>query len=95
MKGKKTGGRQKGTPNKSTSTIREAIAAQWQRYQESGQFQEDIDALDPATRASVMEKFAQYVSPKMKSMDVDVSHRASLTIEDRLRQLCGETDGDS
>lgn len=94
MKGKKTGGRQKGTPNKSTSAIREAIAKQWQRYQDSGQFEQDIDALDPATRASVMEKFAQYVSPKMKSMDVDVCHNVSLTIEDRLRQLCGEAEAD-
>lgn len=94
MKGKKTGGRQKGTPNKSTTAIREAIAAQWQRYQENGKFQKDIDELDPATRINVMEKFAQYISPKMKSMDVDVSHKVSLTIEDRLKALCGETDED-
>ncbi len=95
MKGKKTGGRQKGTPNKSTSTIREAIAAQWQRYQESGQFQEDIDALDPAARANIMEKLAQFISPKMKSMDVDVNHNVNLTIEDRLKELCGEIDEDN
>lgn len=88
------GGRQKGTPNKSTSTIREAIAAQWQRYQDSGQFQEDLEALDPATRANVMEKFAQYISPKMKSVDVDMTQRTTITIEDRLRELCGETDSE-
>lgn len=91
-KGKKTGGRQKGTPNKSTSTIREAIAHQWQRYQESGQFQEDLDALDPRDRAVIMEKYAQYISPKMKSMDVDLNHNVNLTIEDRLKELCGEDD---
>lgn len=88
------GGRQKGTPNKVTSSVREAIANQWRRYQESGQFQEDLDALDPATRASVMEKYAQYISPKMKSMDVGVTHSVNLTIEDRLRELCGESDSD-
>lgn len=89
------GGRQKGTPNKSTATIREAIAAQWQRYRESGQFQEDLEALDPATRIVVMERYAQYVSPKMKSVDVDLTQRTTITIEDRLRELCGESDTDN
>ena len=88
MKGKKTGGRQKGTPNKTTSTIREAIAAQWQRYQDSGQFTEDLDALDPQTRAVIMERYAQYVPPKIKSVDVDMKQQVRLTIEDRLAALC-------
>ncbi len=88
MKGKKTGGRQKGTPNKTTSTIREAIAAQWQRYQDSGQFKEDLDALDPQTRAVIMERYAQYVTPKIKSVDVDMKQQVRLTIEDRLAALC-------
>lgn len=94
-KGKKTGGRQKGTPNKSTSEIREAIATQWQQYRQSGQFEDDLQALDPATRVCVMEKLAQYIAPKMKSMDLDVSHSVSLTIEDRLRQLCEDSDPDN
>ena len=94
MKGKKTGGRQKGTPNKTTSTIREAIAAQWQRYQDSGQFKEDLDALDPQTRAVIMERYAQYVTPKIKSVDVDMKQQVRLTIEDRLAALCKIEDDD-
>ena len=88
------GGRQKGTPNKTTATMREHIAATWKNYTESGQFQSDLEALDPATRAVIMEKYAQYISPKMKSVDVDVTQRTVLTIEDRLKELCGETDED-
>lgn len=88
------GGRQKGTPNKTTATIRKYIETAWERYENSGQFQADLDALDPATRAVVMEKYAQYISPKMKSVDVDVTQRATITIEDRLKELCGETDED-
>lgn len=88
------GGRQKGTPNKTTATIREYIAAAWERYESSGQFKDDLDALDPATRAVVMEKYAQYISPKMKSVDVDLTQRATITIEDRLRELCREEDED-
>ncbi|MEZ3589658.1 MAG: hypothetical protein K1V84_01305 [Muribaculaceae bacterium] len=87
------GGRQKGTPNKTTSEFRQILAGHWQRYEESGQFQADLDALDPATRAVVMEKYAQYFAPKMKSVEVDMTlNNANETIEDRLRALCGEDD---
>ena len=86
------GGRQKGTPNKSTSTLREIISKHWQRYQESGQFEEDLEALDPQTRAVVMERYAQYIAPKMKSIDMDATVTTRLTIEDKLRQLSEEED---
>lgn len=88
------GGRQKGTPNKSTSSLREILAEHWRKYQESGQFADDLEALDPATRATIMERYAQYIAPKMKSVDMEVTHNVNLTIEDRLRELCGENDDD-
>lgn len=71
--------------------MREIIAEHWRKYQESGQFAEDLSLLDPATRAVIMERYAQYIAPKMKSVETDVSHNVRLTIEDRLRDLCGET----
>ena len=86
------GGRKKGTPNKSTSSLREIITKHWEKYQESGQFEKDLKELDPATRATIMERYAQYIAPKMKSVDMDVTHNVNLTIEDRLRDLCGESD---
>ena len=85
------GGRQKGTPNKSTQTIREAITDMWRTYSNSGQFAADIAALQPAERAVIMEKYAQYISPKMKSVDLDMGGSLQVdTIEDRLRRLCDE-----
>ena len=87
------GGRQKGTPNKTTSTIKEAIAESWRLYQDSGQFQRDIDALDSQSRVVIMEKYAQYISPKMKAVDVDMNVKGSvITIEDELQQLSEEND---
>lgn len=83
-------GRQKGTPNKSTSSLREIISEQWRNYQESGQFKKDLDSLDPQTRAVVMERYAQYIAPKMKSVDMDATITTRITIEDKLRQLAGE-----
>ena len=35
-----------------------------------------------------MEKYAQYITPRMKSVDLDIIQPVTLTIEDRLRQLC-------
>lgn len=86
------GGRQKGTPNKSTSSLREIISQHWQHYQESGQFQQDLEALDPQTRAVIMERYAQYIAPKMKSVDMEVSAKVTHTIEDKLLALSEETD---
>ena len=88
------GGRQKGTPNKSTSEIREIIARHWQQYETSGQFAADLAELDPAERVALMEKYASYIVPKMKSVDLDVTQQVRLTIEDRLRLLCAETKQD-
>lgn len=82
------GGRQKGTPNRNTTTLRDIITQQWHQYHTTGQFAQDIAELDPATRASLMEKYAQYIAPKMKSIDMDITQDVTLTIEDRLRQLC-------
>lgn len=84
------GGRQKGTPNKTTKSIKETIAKAWQTYHESGQFEADLECLEPQARIVVMERYAQYIAPKMKSVDVDMNQSVSLTIEDRLRELCGD-----
>lgn len=88
------GGRQKGTPNKSTSSLREIISEHWQHYQDSGQFKKDLDALDPQTRAVVMERYAQYIAPKMKSVDMEVTAKVTHTIEDKLLELSEEPDED-
>ena len=85
------GGRQKGTPNKNTSEMREIIARHWQQYETSGQFAADLAELDPAERVALMERYASYIVPKMKSVDLDVTQQVRLTIEDRLRLLCAET----
>lgn len=88
------GGRQKGTPNKTTSNLRDILAAQWNTYYESGQFAEDIRMLDPQARAILMEKYAAYLAPKMKSVDLAVTGDVSVkTIEERLAELtAGEED---
>ncbi len=85
------GGRQKGTPNKTTSNLREILAEQWKAYHESGQFADDLQKLDPQARAIIMEKYVAYLAPKMKSVDLAVTGDVNVkTIEERLAELTGE-----
>ena len=141
MKGKKTGGRQKGTPNKEnplkgylkahslsyfqprlqTDPITgDAREIQRQRLVQDPEgnvfkvidlipltdhstglplnisdFEADMIALSPADRVNAELRLLEFHTPKMKAVEVDMDIRSSqITIEDRLRELCGETDSD-
>lgn len=141
MKGKKTGGRTKGTPNKE-NPLKGYIRAHSLAYFEprlqtdpitggareiqrqrlvqtedgtvfkvidlipltdhaSGlpltisDFEADMIALSPNDRVNAELRLLEFHTPKMKAVEVDMDVRAtSITIEDRLRELCGETDED-
>lgn len=107
-KGKKTGGRQKGTPNKE-NPLKGYLRAHSLAYfepkeqvdEETGEkfiaseFDMDMEALDRNERASLELKLLEFHTPKMKAVEVDMDvHGTVHTIEDTLRQLCGETDED-
>lgn len=86
-KGKKTGGRQAGTPNKATATVRGAITRMLDDYFNSALFAEDIAHLEPKDRVSAMEKFAAYAVPKLQSTTIDATVEKKNTIEDKLIEL--------
>lgn len=89
--GKKTGGRKKGTPNKSTLLGKEVIVSLLADYADSGLMTSDFMALDPKDRLTIAEKLMQYTMPKMQSTAVDIaSSDRGKTIEDRLAELAGE-----
>ena len=88
MKGKKTGGRVAGTPNKTTSTIKSAIASLLDDYHKSGKMKEDFDAIeDPKDRLALAEKFMQYTTPKMQAVAFTDADEKPRTIEDMLITL--------
>ncbi|MBR5835226.1 MAG: hypothetical protein IKY66_03585 [Bacteroidales bacterium] len=89
MKGKKTGGRQKGTPNKITSDTKEAIANLLNNYAISGDMEKDFKAIKSGKdRLYVAEKFAQYIIPKQQAITAEVGVDVhEQTIEDRLVEL--------
>ena len=83
--GKKTGGRKKGTPNKSTMLGKEVIVSLLADYSNSGLMTSDFMALEPK------ERLMQYTMPKMQATAIDLSTGDNeKTIEDRLAELAGD-----
>lgn len=93
MKGKKTGGRQKGTPNKNTTKFRAIISEMLDDYYDSGKFMDDLMQLKPAERVAIVEKFTGYVVAKLQSttLDATVNDNKSI-IEERLKELSSIND---
>ncbi len=89
-KGKKTGGRTAGTPNKVSAAIRGAIAQMLDDYFNSDTFVRDIAGLEPKDRVAAMEKFAAYVSPKLQTTTLDMTVENKKTIEDKLAELSAD-----
>lgn len=89
--GKKTGGRKKGTPNKSTMLGKEVIVSLLSDYSNSGLMTSDFMALDPKDRLVIAERLMQYTMPKMQATAIDLTNGdKEKTIEDRLAELAGE-----
>ena len=67
----KTGGRQKGSPNKVTSAVKECISKMLTDYTNSETFMKDFAELEPKERLMIAEKLMNYVVPKMQSVAVE------------------------
>jgi len=81
----KTGGRAKGTPNKTTSTVREWLAGLLDKNRQ--QIEKDLKILDPKDRLLVLEKFMQYTTPKMQAVTVDAEVTSTQTLLHNGRRL--------
>lgn len=60
------GGRAKGTPNKTTSSIRDWLTKLVNKNKR--QIQQDLDALDPKSRLEALAKFLPYIAPKQQAV---------------------------
>lgn len=101
MKGKKTGGRQKGTPNKASAFMKGVFQDIVENYilsekpsdSEFGKnFIEDIGKLDPKDRIDVMIKFAQFVVPKPQSIAIEDNTEEKDKLTEKLAILAQEND---
>ena len=96
MKGRKTGGRVKGTPNKDTPQ-KKAIKTLLQEHSIAyitpgddglSELDKDLAMMKPAERAQIEVKLMEFHTPKMQSTSVDVNMQDTrVTIEDKLLKL--------
>ena len=83
---RKTGGRTKGTPNKVTANVKDWLCQLIDKNRL--QIERDIKALEPKDRLQVLEKFMQYTTPKMQSIQTTVDFN-QLT-DDQLENVIDE-----
>lgn len=66
------GGRQKGTPNKVTSTVKDWLAQLIDKNRK--QVERDLKELEPMERLRVIEKFMGYVIPKQQAVSATIDY---------------------
>ena len=64
----KTGGRAKGTPNRTTREAREMLLSILEEYQEN-QLYEDLEAVKPEARLKFMADLMKHLIPKPKTQE--------------------------
>ena len=80
-------GRPKGSPNKTTQSVREWLTKLIDDNRE--QIKKDLAALEPKERLQVLEKFMQYAVPKMQSVEarVDIDRLSDSQIDQVINEL--------
>lgn len=85
-RGKKTGGRTKGVPNKTTLETK-----QWLQQlidNNKDQFEKDLKKLAAKDRLSIIEKLMQYVIPKQQAISMDAQIEAEYESLEKLLEKC-------
>ena len=72
-------GRKAGTPNKATKDIRDAFTLLIENN--LSKLQEDLNGLEPKQRVKLLLDMAQFVVPKMKSVDLKADKAETITID--------------
>ena len=81
------GGRQKGTPNKSTATVREWVQALLDGHRE--QIEKDLKKLSPSQRVTTLLKLLDYILPKQQAVSakIDFSNLSDEQLNEVVNQL--------
>jgi hypothetical protein len=87
----KTGGRQKGTPNKIKSELKDSINKIVQANIET--LQQDMEDLEPKDRISLLLKFVEYVIPKERETKIDFSSLTDTEIDDLIERVTNDKIG--
>lgn len=77
-RGKKTGGRQKGTPNKDNALVREKLTQLLSAYSLEKMIK-DLNALESKERLTITGSLAEFVIPKLQRSEV--KSEAEITVQ--------------
>ncbi len=81
-------GRPKGTPNKTTSELKEWVNNLLDKNKI--QFEKDLKAVEPEKRLAIIEKLLQYSLPKQQSISIDAQIAAEYSELEKLLERCPE-----
>lgn len=84
-KGYRYGGREKGTPNKATKMTRDLINNLL--CEEYDRFKKELDGLKPNEFCKLYVDLIRYVTPTLKSVDVNESNATNSSLAERLRLM--------
>lgn len=87
-------GRPKGKPNKATSDMRTFLSELLGKNKL--QIERDLKKLEPKDRLMILERFMQYTTPKMQSMEakIDLNRLSEEQLEDVIYELTKEIDNE-
>jgi hypothetical protein len=78
-------GRKAGTPNKTTTEIREAFSLLIENN--LSKLQEDLNGLEPKERVKLLLEMSQFVVPKLRSIDLksDIEEVVTISFNDEIQ----------
>lgn len=89
----KTGGRKKGTPNRTTKMMRQWLTNFVRKNRRT--MQSDLDALEPKDRLIILEKLMGYVIPKQQAVKAEISSLTDDEIISVVDNLLNKIDDDN
>lgn len=89
------GGRQKGTPNKITASVKEWLSTLIDKNRK--QIEKDIKQLEPKERLQMLEKLMQYVVPKQQAVSatVEIDKLSDEQLDRMIYEITKEVDDES
>ena len=89
------GGRQKGTPNKITASVKEWLSTLIDKNRK--QIEKDIKQLEPKERLQMLEKLMQYVVPKQQAVSatVEIDKLSDEQLDRMIYEITKEADDES
>lgn len=84
----KSGGRQKGTPNRVTRDVREWLSKLINKSRR--QIERDLQELEPKDRVMILERLMQYVVPKQQAIKADIANLTDDELSDVANRILSE-----